>query len=211
MSFDRKIYYQNKPLVLTNDALWYIHQNPVAAGYFVTRGAFPRNFRLAFDHLDGLRSMGAIIQDISIDALLEGIHKIYKPIDAAGGVVQNEKGEILLIYRRGHWDLPKGKLDEGEELSNCALREVMEETGLRNLALGERICETFHIYSQMGDHLLKRTTWYHMQASSKEILMPQAEENIELAQWMPKAELGSAIFKSFKAIREVLNAAGITW
>ena len=52
-------------------------------------------------------------------------------IQAGGGLVENEKGEILFMFRKGKWDLPKGKLDPGESYESCALREVQEETGYR--------------------------------------------------------------------------------
>ena len=58
-------------------------------------------------------------------------------IEAAGGLVFNEKNELLMIFRRGFWDLPKGKVDEGETLEQCAVREVQEETGLQNIMLGD--------------------------------------------------------------------------
>ncbi len=56
----------------------------------------------------------------------------------AGGVIHRvtETGpEVLLIHRPRHddWSFPKGKLDPGETLKECALREVEEETGLRCL------------------------------------------------------------------------------
>ena len=42
-------------------------------------------------------------------------------ITAAGGLVQNNEGAFLLIFRRGFWDLPKGKLDVGESIPDCAV------------------------------------------------------------------------------------------
>src|SRR5687768_2564827 len=60
--------------------------------------------------------------------LKKAFQKKFTPVLAAGGLVQNEKEELLMIYRKGKWDLPKGKLDKNEKLEDCALREVMEET-----------------------------------------------------------------------------------
>src|ERR1041384_5510821 len=128
MLFAQKIYFANKPLILTNESATYIREHPVAAGYKYFKGAFPRSFRLAFEHLNHPRSLGAIIEDLSPSALQYQIHQLYKPVDAAGGVVENEHGGVLMIYRRGKWDLPKGKRDDEEDMSRCALREVSEET-----------------------------------------------------------------------------------
>jgi len=52
----------------------------------------------------------------------------FKCINAGGGVVLNEKGEFLVIQRNGVWDLPKGKMEKGEDFETTALREVEEET-----------------------------------------------------------------------------------
>ena len=211
MHFAQKIYYANKPLILTNDSQSYIKEHPVAAGYLLLTGAFPRNLRLAFEHLGKATGLGVMIEDISPQALRYELHKLYKPIDAAGGVVQNEDGHILMIYRRGKWDLPKGKCDDEEDLSACALREVTEETGLQELQLGDKICDTWHIYSQYNQNLLKRTAWYHMTGNGQETLTPQAEENIQEARWIDPSAISPMLRKTYDAIKEVLVLAGYKW
>ena len=211
MPHTQKIYYNNKPLVLTNDPQTYITNNKFADGYLLLKGAFKRNFRLAIDHLSRFRTLGAIIEDISVDALQNELHQLYKPVDAGGGIVLNEKGKVLMIYRRGKWDLPKGKRDDGEDIAECALREVSEETGLQKLQLKDRVCDTFHIYNQNGDQMLKHTAWFQMSASEKENLAPQQEENILEARWIAEQDLKPIVYKSYEAIREVLSAAGLKW
>ncbi|MFN5421861.1 MAG: NUDIX domain-containing protein, partial [bacterium] len=42
-------------------------------------------------------------------------------IEAAGGMVFNQAGELLMMKRRGFWDMPKGKLDAGESIEECAI------------------------------------------------------------------------------------------
>ena len=123
----------------------------------------------------------------------------------------NENDAVLMIYRRGKWDLPKGKKDAGEDIAQCALREVSEETGLQQLKLKNKICETYHIYTQNRQNLLKCTTWYRMKAAGSETLVPQAEENILEARWIAESELSPIVFKSYEAIREVLQEAGFKW
>src|SRR5690606_36319773 len=120
----------------------------------------------AKQHLLTATGRGALIEDISIKALKEGLGNSFDSIEAAGGVVSNPDGGVLMIYRRGKWDLPKGKRDDGETVEDCAMREVMEETGLPELQLGDKICETYHVYEQGGTELLKTTHWYRMNTAA---------------------------------------------
>jgi len=209
--FTQKIYINNKPLILTTSARGYVESHPIAGGYMNFVGAFSRNFRLALQHLEKPGTLGAIIEDISPNSLQEQLYELYEPIDAGGGVVVNEDGAVLMIYRRGKWDLPKGKRDDGEEIAECALREVSEETGLTKLKLKDKICDTYHVYSQNGQSLLKCTTWYKMHGSNADTLAPQAEENIEQASWIAERDLRGVVYKSYEAIREVLQQAGFKW
>jgi 8-oxo-dGTP pyrophosphatase MutT (NUDIX family) len=125
----------------------------------------------------------------NLEQLRKDFFSIYKVLPAAGGVVQNPAGEILSIYRLGCWDLPKGKLEEGESLEESALREVQEETGVQELELGDFIGHTYHTYTnKKGNRLLKDTAWYKM-TSSDQALTPQTEEGIEKVVWMPLPEL----------------------
>lgn len=211
MDFAQKIYINNKPLILTTDARAYIAEHPVAEGYIYFEGAFPRHFRLALQHIGKPGTLGAIIEDFSPESLQEELYELFTPIDAGGGVVLNENNEVLMIFRRGKWDLPKGKCDEGETIDECALREVSEETGLHKLKLGEKICDTYHVYSQNKQNLLKRTAWYKMKGTVKEEPVPQAEENILEVRWVSDEELPLVVYKSYEAIREVMQKAGVTW
>jgi 8-oxo-dGTP pyrophosphatase MutT (NUDIX family) len=209
--FVQKIYYNNKPLILTTNRQAYLAETPAAEGYMSFTGAFPRHYRLAIQHLEKPGTLGAIIEDISERSLQEELHDIYQPVDAGGGLVLNEDGEVLMIFRRGKWDLPKGKRDDGEDIDYCALREVSEETGLQQLTLGEKICDTYHVYAQNKENLLKHTVWYRMYGSQKEKLIPQKEENILEAKWVNEHDLGPIVFKAYEAIKEVLKQAGLKW
>ena len=140
-----------------------------------------------------------------LNKLKEAFFKHFNFIIAAGGVVENEKGEILMIFRRGKWDLPKGKLDKGETLEECALREVKEETGLKKLKLGKKIISTFHKYEQFGKHILKESNWYIMKCSADEKLFPQIEEDITDIKWIKRSELKNYASKTYKTILEVLD------
>jgi len=211
MNFSQKIYYNDKPLILTTDTEEYIDNNPVAETYSFFSGATLRSFTLALQQMDRPGVRGALIEDVSEAALKDQLDAMYHYIEAAGGVAFNENDAILMIYRRGKWDLPKGKLDEGEKIDECALREVKEETGLQQLSLGDKICDTYHVYTQNNEQLLKRTAWYRMKGSSADKLQPQKEENILEARWVSSKELGPLAARSYEAIRDVLKSAGLKW
>ena len=125
-----------------------------------------------------------------------------KIIKAGGGLVRNGEGELLLIFRRGKWDLPKGKLDEGESIEACALREVEEETGVKHLALGELISVTWHEYFDkwVGEDVIKETHWFKMDVAGVPALVPQTEEDITAIEWTKKSDLPKRMEQSFITI-----------
>jgi 8-oxo-dGTP pyrophosphatase MutT (NUDIX family) len=133
-----------------------------------------------------------------------------KIIKAGGGLVRNEEGELLLIFRRGKWDLPKGKLDEGETIEACALREVEEETGVKHLALGELISVTWHEYFDkwLNEDVIKETHWFRMDVAGVPPLVPQTEEDITAIEWTKKADLPKRMEQSYITIIDVLEESG---
>ncbi len=133
-----------------------------------------------------------------------------KIIKAGGGLVRNAEGELLLIFRRGKWDLPKGKLDEGETIEACALREVEEETGVKDLVLGELISVTWHEYFDkwVGEEVIKETHWFKMDVASVPALVPQIEEDITAIEWTKKSDLPKRMEQSYITIIDVLEESG---
>lgn len=131
------------------------------------------------------------------------IKKPFRVIKAAGGVV-SKKNKTLLMFRRGVWDLPKGKLDDGESSRQAAAREVAEETGVR-VSVGERICTTWHTYALNGNAILKRTKWYQMAVLDDSRMAPQADEDIEKLAWLDRREIQLALTNSFSSIRYVIE------
>ena len=129
-------------------------------------------------------------------------------ITAAGGLVQNSNGEFLLMYRRGFWDLPKGKLDAGESIPDCAIREVQEETGLQSLELGPFICTTTHPYfdTWLNKDVVKHTHWFSMLSLANDTLVPQTEEDIEKLVWATVPELPEYLNNTYPTIRAVFEA-----
>ena len=128
------------------------------------------------------------------------------PVTAAGGVlydVGSSPKKVLLIKRNGFWDIPKGKLDAGESIQQCAAREVMEEIGLEKLPmiLGD-LGKTIHQYEEKGEMIKKTTNWYLMYTTEKTFI-PQASEQIEQVKWV---KLDNAFNKvQFDNLRVVLE------
>jgi 8-oxo-dGTP pyrophosphatase MutT (NUDIX family) len=140
--------------------------------------------------------------------LQKSFFKKFTVIQAAGGLVYNEKSEVLLIFRRGKWDLPKGKLDEGESLEECAVREVGEETGLQHIELIAPLMITYHTYHEGTRHVLKESHWYSMKTSGKQTLVPQLEEDIQEIRWVKPSDLHQYIQNTFPSIVDVLKTCG---
>lgn len=137
--------------------------------------------------------------------LFKDFKSLYKRIDAAGGLVFNNDEELLFIYRRGYWDLPKGKIDPGEKKKAAAVREVMEETGLQKVEIISKYKKTYHTYRlKSGKRVLKYTYWYLMQAFDFD-LVPQAEEDIEQAVWMSKKAFVDKGLESYGNIMVLLE------
>jgi len=129
------------------------------------------------------------------------------PIIAAGGIVMNPNQEILWIFRRGFWDLPKGKLDPNETIEACAVREVMEETGISHLVLDELILKTRHQYHDkyLNEEVEKTTYWYAMTTDTLQDGKPQTEEDIEAIAWVNQADLAPYLAKTYDTIKEVME------
>ena len=129
----------------------------------------------------------------------------YVLVEAAGGVVKNSKDEILIIFRKKRWDLPKGKLDYNESPESAAVREVKEECGIKKIVLGKFLLKTFHTYTEKNKFILKKTHWFIMSATENEELVPQIEEDIEEVKWMDKEKIYKKVFpKTYASIEEVL-------
>lgn len=153
------------------------------------------------------RFHAAIIFDKDFMKLKSIFFKHFELIKAGGGLVKNKREEILMIFRRGKWDLPKGKLDEGETIEECAKREVEEETGLQKLTVIKPLMITYHTYNLFGKHNLKETHWFLMHATGNEELIPQTEEEISETKWVKKGDLESYLKNTFPTIEMVLKEA----
>jgi 8-oxo-dGTP pyrophosphatase MutT (NUDIX family) len=139
---------------------------------------------------------------------LKKLAEKYHLIQAAGGVVTDDTARVLLIFRRGKWDLPKGKAEENEPLELCANREVIEETGLYELALRKLLAITYHTYTEKGKDILKETHWYLFDAPGKQQFQPQLEEGILKVEWVERENIDKYKRNTYRLIKDVLEAAG---
>ena len=115
--------------------------------------------------------------------LLKVFKSKIKVIFASGGIVKNNNNQILFIYRRGKWDLPKGKAEKGESIRETAVREVIEETGIEKLKIDKYFSNTFHIVRNNKKYFLKETSWFLMSSNFKGKLKPQLNEGIKSVKW----------------------------
>lgn len=146
-----------------------------------------------------------VIVTKDVGRVMAELKRLVKTIPAAGGLVYNPKKELLLIFRRGKWDLPKGKLDKGEHLEDCALREVEEETGVDHLRLERPLLITYHTYTENGALVLKESHWYLMQCGSQAQLVPQTDEDIEKCEWVAAKDLVPYLDNTHPSIVEVVR------
>lgn len=135
-----------------------------------------------------------------VGAMWHDFQQDFKVVEAAGGLVINEKAELLCIFRNGFWDLPKGKIEKGESTEGAALREVTEECGIDELLLKDFFQTTYHVYPEKNKRVLKVSHWYLMEGKGED-LSPQVEEGITEVGWKKKSQLAKIGALSYDNIR----------
>ncbi len=141
-----------------------------------------------------------------VKQLKKDFSSLFRIVPAAGGLVLNERGKVLLIYRRGRWDLPKGKIEDMETKKDAAKREVMEETGLSDVKIIKKLTVTYHIYRGQNSRrrILKPSHWYLMYAKDQSV-SPQLEEDIDHVEWTTLSEkYVQSVHPIFINIKDVL-------
>ncbi|MCC6287350.1 MAG: NUDIX domain-containing protein [Chitinophagaceae bacterium] len=201
-----KIYFNDKPVFLCDEVNGSIeehrhHPDVIFIDEVTTPAIKSLLHEIAKPHFHS-----GILYSEDIEKLKKVFWKHFTIIQAAGGLVKNEKGEILMIFRRGKWDLPKGKLEKGEDLKACAVREVKEETGLKKVIVQHFLLTTYHTYSDFGKQILKESYWYLMNTSSNQITTPQTEEEIHEITWVSQDAIGEKLRNTFPSIKDVIKA-----
>ena len=202
------IYINDRPLTLRLATAPGLYGDTAPDGHLVARYSGKRKSLL--NYADTLEKASQKVTSIELltddlDGLWNDFRSHYRWIEAAGGVVTNDdNGKQLFIFRRGYWDLPKGKLDEGEDRPTAALREVEEETGLEQIQLGEALPTTYHTYRGKKNRILKPTYWYRMRTAQRE-LVPETGEDIERAEWRDVREVLDSGEPLYENLRALLN------
>ena len=139
------------------------------------------------------------------EKLFRDLKKQFRYVEAAGGVVRNDKNQVLFIRRWDIWDLPKGKVDGKETVERCALREVEEETGVSGLQITGNLPSSFHFYYYKEKLYLKKTFWFLMESRYKGVLKPQLEEDISEVKWLNADACREAFRQTYRSLRENLE------
>jgi len=200
-----KIYFDDKPLFLC-DAIDgviepYIHHDDAV---FIDE-LNSHTVKAMIHEMQQPKVHAGIFLHDDLSSLRKEFFKKFTVIQAAGGAVINGKDQLLMIFRRGKWDLPKGKLDKGESIEACALREVKEETGLSRISSSGLLTTTYHTYHEGTRFVLKESFWYRMTAENGQELIPQTEEDITEIEWVTPDELDSRLANTFPSIIDVVN------
>ena len=200
-----KIYFDDKPLFLCDNIDEtiepYVHHDDAV---FIDE-LDPHTVKSMIHEMQLEKIHAGVFFHPNLEELKKAFFKKFVLVQAAGGLVRNEKDEVLMIFRRGKWDLPKGKLDKGETLEECAVREVEEETGLKNIQLTGPLLVTHHTYHEGTRFILKESHWFSMETKSDQVLVPQAEEDIHEIKWVKNGELKQYFKNTFPSVVDVLQ------
>lgn len=188
-----KVFVNDSPLILTNRL-----SETVNGNYFLLNGSA---IKTAIKALMKKKLDEAFIYHPNDEEILRKFTKKIPMVVAAGGVVTNKNGKVLFIYRNEKWDLPKGKLDKGESLEECAVREVMEETGVQDLVIENFLRTTYHVFKRNGKYKLKEVHWYAMKTSYDGKLKGEKKEGIVKVKWKGPQKIKEALDNSYTNIR----------
>ena len=192
-----QIFYKEKPIIISDK------KSDLKNSLIINPELFENLDLLKLLTKKRVNSIGIFSNEFEI--ILNMFKKKYPEIIAAGGKVINNKSEILFIYRNKKWDLPKGKAEKNEIISETALREVEEETGIKNLSIIKPLDKTYHIFKRDGKNYLKSTYWFEMKSDFNGKFKPQKKEGITRVEWIGIENLSSILPKSYANIRLLIG------
>ena len=202
-----KIYINEKPLILTDSISvldsWYTEKKTIVVQYL-------NKTKQLLQYVDMLSKSNkvdrVIIHHPKKKVLRDDFFSLVNIVVAGGGLVFNEDKKLLAIFRRGNWDLPKGKIEKDEGKRLGAMREVMEETGVENVSIVKKIGKTYHLFNnKKSKRALKLTHWYEMKTSHSSKLIPQLEEDIEKAEWVDPNKFIKNYSPMFNNISDIID------
>ena len=192
-----QIFYKEKPIIISD------RKSDLKNSLIINPELFENLDLLKLLSKKKVNSIGIFSNEF--DVILKMFKKKYPEIIAAGGKVINNNSEILFIYRNKKWDLPKGKAEKNEIISETALREVEEETGIKNLSIIKPLDKTHHIFKRDGKNYLKSTYWFEMKSDFNGKFKPQKKEGITRVEWIGIENLSSILPKSYANIRLLIG------
>ncbi len=165
---------------------------------------FQATRKFILELLDHPQPFTAAIFHDDVEELLSIFKSCFTYVKAAGGIVK-EEDRILAIKRLGMYDLPKGHLEAGETIEQCAVREVEEECGLTGVKITSPLSSTLHIYPRNNQWYLKKTYWYIMSCPPHPSLTPQTEEDIEEVFWLPLSGIEAILPDTYASLRNIFE------
>lgn len=192
--------------VFVNEKKLLISKNPENLEKVLNYESFT-TLEIALDLLQNTSTSELNVYGEQIDEIWKEFKKLFRIIEAAGGIVNKPNGDTLFIRRLGKWDLPKGKMEKGESREESAIREIEEETNLQNVELRDFINTTYHIYIERnGDRVLKHTHWFEMFFDGEDTSKPQLEEGITEVAWKNIIQIENEVFpNTFQNIKLIIN------
>ena len=193
-----KVFVNDKPIIFTTsiknegDFPVYIYKNTIIEELI---------YKLKVGKIEGV-----YLYSNNLDEVWPVFKEKFKVIVAGGGLVLNDNNEVLFIYRGSKWDLPKGRIEEGEEIEETAIREVEEECGIENLTIQRKLIDTYHLFVMDNEYRLKETHWYLMHSDYEGELIPQLEEGITEVAFKDKEATQEALMNSYANIQLVYNS-----
>jgi 8-oxo-dGTP pyrophosphatase MutT (NUDIX family) len=195
-------YFNDKTIIITDSELMQIN---IPDKIYVCNNYFETDFFEIAHIIFETETQFIFIQHRDLGSVQSDFINHFYVIEAAGGIVENSNKELLFIFRRGKWDLPKGKMEINESAELCAAREIEEETGVTNLHRIDKLTDTFHFYEEKGKPILKISHWYYFKTDFEGNAIPQLEEDITAIQWFGVNDLNTPLSNSFQAIKDVTD------